>query len=153
MNNEKQTASLRFFGIPRLLPYLYPYRGRVIRMVLLALLCSVIDVSYPLFNRYVLDHYIAEGTLQGLPVFIAVYLAVLFFQALINDRTMIDSGTVEMSVDKDLRNEAFHHLQTLSFSYFNQNSVGYIHARVMSDTGKIGEAVSWRMMDCIWNGS
>ncbi|MBQ8987499.1 MAG: ABC transporter ATP-binding protein [Lachnospiraceae bacterium] len=122
-------------------------------MVLLALLCSVIDVSYPLFNRYVLDHYIAEGTLQGLPVFIAVYLAVLFFQALINDRTMIDSGTVEMSVDKDLRNEAFHHLQTLSFSYFNQNSVGYIHARVMSDTGKIGEAVSWRMMDCIWNGS
>ena len=23
----------------------------------------------------------------------------------------------------------------------------------MSDTGKIGEAVSWRMMDCIWNGS
>ena len=153
MNNEKQTASLRFFGIPRLLPYLYPYRGRVIRMVLLALLYSVIDVSYPLFNRYVLDHYIAEGTLQGLPVFIAVYLAVLFFQALINDRTMIDSGTVEMSVDKDLRNEAFHHLQTLSFSYFNQNSVGYIHARVMSDTGKIGEAVSWRMMDCIWNGS
>ena len=153
MNNEKQTASLRFFGIPRLLPCLYPYRGRVIRMVLLALLCSVIDVSYPLFNRYVLDHYIAEGTLQGLPVFIAVYLAVLFFQALINDRTMIDSGTVEMSVDKDLRNEAFHHLQTLSFSYFNQNSVGYIHARVMSDTGKIGEAVSWRMMDCIWNGS
>ena len=129
MNNEKQTASLRFFGIPRLLPYLYPYRGRVIRMVLLALLCSVIDVSYPLFNRYVLDHYIAEGTLQGLPVFIAVYLAVLFFQALINDRTMIDSGTVEMSVDKDLRNEAFHHLQTLSFSYFNQNSVGYPRAR------------------------
>ncbi|MBQ6386356.1 MAG: hypothetical protein IJJ38_09345 [Lachnospiraceae bacterium] len=27
-------------------------------------------------------------------------------------------------------------------SYFNQNSVGYVHARVISDTGKIGEAVS-----------
>ena len=58
-----------------------------------------------------------------------------------------------MSIDRDLRNKAFNHLQTLSFSYFNRNSVGYIHARVMSDTGKIGEAVSWRMMDCIWNGS
>ena len=153
MKDKDQTVSLRFFGIPRLLPYLYPYRGRITRMVLLALICSVIDVSYPLFNRYVLDHFIAEGTLQGLPAFIVLYVAVLLFQAVINDRTMIDSGTVEMSVDRDLRNKAFHHIQTLSFSYFNQNSVGYIHARVMSDTGKIGEAVSWRMMDCIWNGS
>ena len=60
---------------------------------------------------------------------------VLAFQSVINDRTMVDSGTVEMSIDRDLRNKAFNHLQTLSFSYFNRNSVGYIHARVMSDTG------------------
>ena len=122
-------------------------------MVLLALICSVVDVCYPLFSRYVLDHYIALGTLQGLPLFIALYIAVLVFQSVINYWTMADSGTVEMCVDRDLRNKAFSHIQTLSFSYFNQNSVGYIHARVMSDTGKIGEAVSWRMMACIWNGS
>ena len=153
MNSNTDSVSLPLFGIPRLIPYLRPYRKRMTRMILLALVCSVVDVSYPLFGRYVLDHYIAEGTLQGLPGFIALYLAVLAFQSVINDRTMVDSGTVEMSVDRDLRNRAFGHLQTLSFSYFNQNSVGYIHARVMSDTGKIGEAVSWRMMDCIWNGS
>ena len=58
-----------------------------------------------------------------------------------------------MAVDRDLRNAAFDHLQTLSFSYFNRNSVGYIHARVMSDSGRIGEMVSWHMMDVVWNGS
>ena len=41
----------------------------------------------------------------------------------------------------------------LSFSYFNQNNVGYIHARVMSDTGKIGELVAWRLMDFVWEAS
>ena len=153
MNKSTDSVSLPFFGIPRLIPYLRPYRGRMTRMVLLALICSVVDVCYPLFSRYVLDHYIALGTLQGLPLFIALYIAVLVFQSVINYWTMADSGTVEMCVDRDLRNKAFSHIQTLSFSYFNQNSVGYIHARVMSDTGKIGEAVSWRMMDCIWNGS
>ena len=153
MNKEKNAASLPLFGIPRLIPFLKPYRARMARMITLALLCSVIDVSYPLFNRYALDHFVADGTMEGLPAFIALYLAVLAFQSLIDNRTMIDSGTVEMCVDRDLRDQAFEHLQTLSFSYFNQNSVGYIHARVMSDTGKIGEAVSWRMMDCIWNGS
>ena len=153
MNKNNKNAALPMFGIPKLIPYLRPYRARMIRMILLALLCSVIDVSYPLFGRYVLDHFVAERTLEGLPLFMILYLVVLAFQSVINDRTMVDSGTVEMSVDRDLRDQAFDHIQTLSFSYFNQNSVGYIHARVMSDTGKIGEAVSWRMMDCIWNGS
>ena len=153
MKKEQKNVSLPIFGIPKLLPYLRPYRKTVIRMVLLALVCSVIDVCYPLFNRYALDHFVAGNTLEGLPAFIVIYILVLAFQSVINDRSMVDSGTVEMSIDRDLRNKAFNHLQTLSFSYFNQNSVGYIHARVMSDTGKIGEAVSWRMMDCIWNGS
>ena len=146
-------VSLPFFGMPRLFPFLVKYRGRIALMITLGFMSSLIDALYPLFNRYALDHYVAEKTLSGLPYFILLYLGILFFQAFINYRTMFDSGKVEMSVDRDLRNAAFDHLQTLSFSYFNQNSVGYIHARVMSDTGKIGEAVSWRMMDCVWNGS
>ena len=153
MNKEKKTSSLPLFGLPRLLPLLKPYRVRMIRMIALGLVCSVIDVCYPLFNRYALDHFAGEGTLEGLPAFILLYLAVLAFQSLVNNKSMKDAGIVEMHVDRDLRNLAFSHLQTLSFSYFNRNSVGYIHARVMSDTGKIGEMVSWRMMDCIWNGS
>jgi len=28
--------------------------------------------------------------------------------------------------------------------------VGYIHARLMSDTGRIGGLVSWSLVDCIW---
>ena len=120
MNKEQNSVSLPLFGIPRLLPFLRPYRARMFRMVFLALICSVIDVSYPLFNRYALDHFVAEGTLEGLPAFMFLYLAVLAFQSVINYVSMADSGTVEMSVDKDLRNKAFNHLQTLSFSYFNQ---------------------------------
>ena len=60
---------------------------------------------------------------------------------------------IEMSVNRDLRNASFNHLQELSFSYFNQNNVGYVHARVMSDTGRIGQLVSWDMMDMVWQGS
>ena len=60
---------------------------------------------------------------------------------------------VEVRMNRDLRNAAFSHLQTLSFSYFNQNSVGYIHARVMSDTSRIGGLVSWNLMDCVWHST
>ena len=151
--SEEKKISLPFFGIPKLFPWLEKYQGAIALMIFLGFVSSMIDSVYPLFNRWALDHFVAEGTLAGLPAFIGLYLLVLASQILINYKSMLDSGRVEMSVDRDLRNAAFDHLQTLSFSYFNRNSVGYIHARVISDTGKIGEAVSWRMMDFVWNGA
>ena len=150
---KDEQVRLRFFGIPRLLPYLKPYRRMMIAMVLMGGLSSAIDAFYPLFNRYALDHFIGEQTLKGLAPFILCYLALLLGQTVINYISTYDCGKVEMYVDRDLRNTAFNHLQTLSFSYYNQNSVGYIHSRVMSDTSMIGDLVSWRMMNLIWNGA
>ena len=154
MNQDKEkTVILPLFGLPKIIPYLKPYRNKMIRMVTFGLLVSLIDALFPLFNRYILNHNVANSTLEGLPVLIALYIGVLAVQSVMSYVSLVDSGSMEVTMNHDLRNAAFAHLQTLSFSYFNQNSVGYIHARVMSDTGKIGMAVSWRLMDCIWNGS
>ncbi len=150
---EEKQISLPFFGVPRLFPFLRPYRWRIAFMILLGGLSSVIDALYPLFNRYALDHFIADRTLTGIGVFIALYVCLVLAQAAVNFKSTSDCGSLEVTVNKDLRNAAFNHLQTLSFSYYNQNSVGYIHSRVMSDTGLIGELVSWRMMNFIWSGS
>ncbi len=153
MKEEEKNIKLPFYGIPRLFPYIKPYRGRMVVMVLLGAATSAIDAAYPLFNRYALDHFIGEQTLNGIVIFIMAYVALLIGQAVMNYVSAFACGKLEMTVNKDLRNAAFNHLQTLSFSYYNQNSVGYIHARVMSDTGLIGESVSWRLMNIVWSGS
>ncbi len=152
MKNEK-TKTLPFFGIPKIIPFVKPYRKTVLLMIIMGIIASLIDSVYPLFNRYALDHFVIGGTLDTLKQFIFLYIGILVFQVVINYISMAWCGRIEMSIDRDLRNASFNHLQELSFSYFNQNNVGYIHARVMSDTGKIGELVAWRMMDIIWNGS
>ncbi len=152
MNENEKQKRLPFFGIPKLFPYLYPYRFRIISMILLGGISSAIDAAYPLFNRYALDHFVGERTLRGIHWFVALYLILLFGQGVINYVSSVSCGKVEMMLDRDLRNDAFSHLQTLSFAYYNANSVGYIHARVMSDSGLIGEAVSWRMMNLVWSG-
>ena len=93
MHKGKENVSMPLFGLPRLLPLLKPYRNRMIRMITLGLACSVIDVCYPLFNRYALDHFVAEGSMEGLPAFILLYLAVLVLQSLINNKRR-DCGNV-----------------------------------------------------------
>ncbi|MBE5997242.1 MAG: ABC transporter ATP-binding protein [Lachnospiraceae bacterium] len=153
MQQEEKKISLPFFGVPRLFPYLKPYRLLIAAMILLGGMSSAIDALYPLFNRYALDNFIGGRTLAGLGVFITLYMLLVLGQTVINYISTFWCGKMEMTVNKDLRNAAFNHLQTLSFSYYNQNAVGYIHARVMSDTGLIGELVSWRMMNFVWSGS
>lgn len=57
---------------------------------------------------------------------------------------------VEMKVGRDLKRACFVHLQTLSFSYYNVTPVGYILARVMSDTNRIAGLVAWNLIDVLW---
>ncbi len=125
----------------------------MVLMIFLGAVSSLIDSLYPLFNKYVINHNIALGTLDTLPFVIAGYIALLLFHVWDNFYTCFLCSKLELHVDRDLRNAAFNHLQTLSFSYFNQNNVGYIHARVMSDSGKIGDLVSWRLMDLVWHSA
>lgn len=82
--------------------------------------------------------------------FVLYYIAVILLASVVNYVSCAQATIVEMKVNRELRQVGFKHLQTLSFSYFNQNSVGYIHARLMSDTGRIGGLVSWWLIDCTW---
>lgn len=150
---EEKIKTLPWFGFVRLWPYVKQYRNKLAFAVVLGILASLIDACWPLFNRYALNHYVAENTLDTIWQFVILYIVLLVIQVVINFISTYRCSQIEMGINQDLRNASFNHLQTLSFSYFNQNNVGYVHARVMSDTGKIGEMVSWRLMDLVWNGS
>lgn len=151
--SENKNVKLKYFGIPKLLPFVKPYKKIMISMIIMGALSSLIDSIYPLFNQYALNHFIALKTTDTIVPFIIVYIVILIVFVILNFVSTTWAGKIEMNVNRDLRNASFNHLQELSFSYFNQNNVGYVHARVMSDTGRIGQLVSWDMMDMVWQGS
>ncbi|MDO5143178.1 MAG: ABC transporter ATP-binding protein [bacterium] len=150
---KADSKSLPFFGIGKVLPFVKPYRRTLAIMVVCGLITTGMDLITPQFQRYALNHYIANGVMDSLPLFVVLYAAVILITGFVNYITCANTMKTEVSVNRDLRNAAFNHLQTLSFSYFNQNSVGYIHARVMSDTSRIGSLVSWSLMDGVWHMS
>ena len=151
MKNKEKQIKLPWFGLPRLFPFLKSYRGIIFCMITLVLLNGIIDICLPLFQQYAINNFIGKGTLVGLGRFIALYVGVIVIQVIFSMIDAYQASQIEMYVGRDLKRESFNHLQTLSFSYFNQNSVGYIHARVMSDTNRIGSIVAWGLMDSVWN--
>ena len=147
---KAERSGLPFFGIDKIIPYLARYKKRVYAMLFCGLLGSVVDIAQPILQRYSINHFIGGGTLDTLPWFIAIYFGTILLSAAANYISCTDATCLEVWIDRDLRNDAFAHLQTLSFSYFNQNSVGYIHARVISDSSRIGSLFSWTLIDGVW---
>ncbi len=153
MNEQKKTKGAKWFGIPNLVPYMRPYGKLILWMVLMAFYGSAMDAVIPLFQQYAIDNYIANSTLAGLGWFIGAYVVVILTQTASNYISAFGACKLELSVGRDLKRESFNHLQTLSFSYFNQNSVGYVHARVMSDTDRIASTLAWSMAEGVWHSA
>ena len=66
---QEYTQSFDIRSWKKLLPFLRPYRGLIAAVLVLNVVCAVIDIALPLFQRYAIDRFIQTGDLAGLPFF------------------------------------------------------------------------------------
>lgn len=59
-------------------------------------------------------------------------------------------GILELKFYKGLTKETFAKLQNQPFSFFDRSSVGWLMARVSSDTALLGSIISWGLVDIIY---
>lgn len=134
----------------RLLPFFKPFYKTFAIVLFFNLVCALIDIMLPLFQRYAVDEFIEAGTVEHIWRFAAVYGVVILIQSLSVIAFTRGSTRIELNLLRDMRFACFKHLQTLSFSYYNVTPVGYILARVMSDTGRISGLIAWNLVDILW---
>jgi ATP-binding cassette subfamily B protein len=152
--NYYEEESYRSFNIKpwlKLKRFFKPYTKNLTGLTILMLVTALMDLSIPLFQKYAVDNFIAKSTTEGLTAFIGAYGAVLTVMALSVTLFIRLAIVVEMHIGMDLRKEIFEHLQNLSLSYYNTTPVGYILARTLSDTNKIGSMIAWGLVDVFWS--
>lgn len=148
---EKQETKTFSYSIwKKMLPFFRPYYKYFATTISLNVLLVLVDVLVPLFESYAIDHFIVPDTLEGIHIFAICYGAVIVTQAISVFFSVRAAIHIEMNVGKDLKRAQFVKLQELSFSYYNTTPVGYIHARVMSDTLKIANVLAWGLVDMFW---
>jgi ATP-binding cassette subfamily B protein len=131
-------------------PFFKPYKKQLVMLTLFMAVGAVFDTAYPLMQKYVIDNFIVPGKSEGLwlpavavfVAFAAMSLGTVYFIRI--------AFEIEWKFARDLKKALFDHLQTLSLSYYNTTPVGYMIARVMSDTGRIGGLVAWGLTDVVW---
>ena len=149
-DEQEYTKSFDMKIWKRLFPFLKNYRWDFVGMLVFNGVCALVDVILPLFQRYAIANFIETDTLQGLWPYALTYLAVIVLQCLSVVAFARNSMRIEMLLGRDMRDKLFHHLQTLSFSFYNVTPVGYLLTRVMSDTNRIAGMIAWNFTDILW---
>jgi ATP-binding cassette subfamily B protein len=99
----------------------------------------------------IIDEGIIPGDREALVRLFAIYVVLIFISAGMVFGFIYFAGILGETVQYDLRQKLFFRLQDLSFAYFDQTPVGWIMSRVTSDTQRMGELVSWGLLDVTWS--
>ena len=149
---EEQDYTKRFDASlwVKLLHYSKPFYGHLIAICVCMLVSAYFDVQIPLLTREAIDTFIAQGTLDGFSNFVLRYVGVVLGQVACIFTFCFLSGHVEVGMTHNIRKIGFRRLQELSFSYYDKTAVGYLIARMTSDTQRLGDTVGWGLIDLMW---
>ncbi|MCK4312082.1 MAG: ABC transporter ATP-binding protein, partial [Candidatus Cloacimonetes bacterium] len=127
----------------KLLQFCKPYKNKLIILGLFMIGLAGVDVIFPLMSKYAVDHFIIPQSTDGILIFGIIYFLLIAVQA-VNIFFFIDiAGKIEMYLTYDIRKKGFQHLQELSFNYYDKTPVGWLMARMTSDSQRLGSFISW----------
>jgi ATP-binding cassette, subfamily B, bacterial len=134
----------------RILGLLRPYYRWVAAFLTAITLVSILDSVFTFLSKQIIDKGITlhdagmVWRLVGLYGLLTLVQAcgVMFFIFLV--------GILGERVRYDLRKIMFDHLQELPLSYFSQKPVGWIMARVTSDSDRVADLMTWGLLDTTW---
>jgi ATP-binding cassette, subfamily B, bacterial len=135
----------------RLLPYLMPYRGRWIAMVVVAVASLVATVAIPLMTKAVIDGPVRNQDQYRLWVLgtaamgVGISEAVLWFIR----RWLVARAT--MGVEADIRKDLYARLQILPMSFHGRWQSGQLLSRIMNDLSTIRRFMSFGMVFLLLN--
>jgi ATP-binding cassette subfamily B protein len=129
----------------RVIPLFRPYRGRVAAVVGLIVLTSTIGIVNPLLIQAVFNKalFVPGGPdLELLYILVGVMAAVPIVNGAIGILQTYETTMVGQHVMRDLRDQLYSHLETLSLAFFTGTKTGEIQSRLANDVGGVQTVVT-----------
>ncbi len=132
---ERPFDKRQFF---RLLSYMKPYK----RNVMLSLVLMVIAMACSLASPYLMSRAVGDleqGIAEQLPFLLGGMVAVAAIGALCTRQRIRWMDTAGRKALTTLRQDLFHHIQSMSFSFFDTRSAGKLLVRVINDVNSLND--------------
>ncbi|HHT9126517.1 MAG TPA: lipid A export permease/ATP-binding protein MsbA [Candidatus Brocadiia bacterium] len=149
----KKTLDIKgFHAFKRLLKYVHRYWFRMLLAVVFMGIISALDgVTAFLVKPVIDDLFLSKKVLILILLPIAI-VCIYGLKGICDFWQNYLVNYVGSRVVTKLRDQLYKHIQTLSLSYFTNNSTGYITSRVIHDTGEVWRSITTSIPDMVKQG-
>lgn len=147
---EEFTGQLTGAVFKRIISLIRPHLRYVLSFVTAMICVSMMDSIFTLLNKQIIDRGVVGGDPNVLWQMALIWIGLTLFQAAGAFTFIYMVGVLGERIRYDLRKKMFNHLQELSLSYYNQNAVGRLIARVTSDSERVSDLLTWGLLDSTW---
>ncbi|HQE93959.1 MAG TPA: ABC transporter ATP-binding protein [Anaerolineae bacterium] len=128
--------------VNRLWGYLKRQKWALIAILVLVLISSGLGLLGPYLMGIAIDDYIMPGDLPGLGRIVLVMLGVYLATSVVSWMQVYIMASVAQRTVRDIRNDLFVKLQTLSLRFFDQRPHGELMSRLTNDVENINHVLN-----------
>lgn len=125
--------------IKRFFSYYKPHIKLFILDLCCAFLIAAADLFYPVITGNIIDDYIPRQDVRLLVVWCVLLLAIYAVRSALMYVVQYFGHLVGVGMQAHMRRDLFAHLQTLPFTYFDENKTGSIMSRIVNDLMDVAE--------------
>ena len=140
-DDEEVSTVKKSVTIKRLLSYLFRYKKTITAVMFIMAYCVGISLVNPLILESAIDDYITPGNITGMIILVVIALALNVGKVVLVKIRMYIMSRMTNSIIQSIREEAFTHLQTLGFKFFDSRPTGKILSRVMGDVNSLKQVL------------
>jgi ATP-binding cassette subfamily B multidrug efflux pump len=123
----------------RLGRYLKPYRFYIILAIVVLVIASLAELAGPYITKIAIDRYITPKKLSGLPGIVALFVAIMAVQFIMQYIEVYITQWVGQRTMYDIRMDLYSHVEHLGLSFFDKNPVGRLVTRVTNDINALND--------------
>ncbi|KQT51288.1 multidrug ABC transporter ATP-binding protein [Devosia sp. Leaf420] len=125
--------------LKRFYSYYRPYSGLFVLDFGCAVLAGLLELAFPLSVAYVIDKLLPQSNYSLIIAACAGLLAIYLVSAALKAVVNYFGHVLGVSMETDMRRQAFDHMQKLSFRFFDNHKTGHLITHVTKDLEDVGE--------------
>ena len=129
-------------SLKKVLHYAKPYQKRFNWVIVWAILLSIFAAARPYLLKQTVDEYIKPEDKHGLLLYVVLMAVVLLLEVLAQFYFTYWANWLGQDIIKDIREKLFHHITSFKMKYFDNEPVGKLVTRSVSDIESIASIFS-----------
>lgn len=136
---EKEFGRVFVKLIKRFFSYYKPHRKLFITDLICSFTISVCNMFYPMIARNIMNEYVPNQNLRLLIVWAIALAGIYALKSILTFIVGYWGHVLGVRIQGDMRRDLFRHIETLPFSFFDENKTGSVMSRIVNDLFEVSE--------------